>query len=176
MNASSPKKVVLIVEDDHFQAEGITKAIEDAANKGGGQAIEIVVRRTEHEAYNELANVKQGTVHYDCYVIDLMLPWARGNEIPNPADFDSRIASDGGLKAGFRIIEKIRRDERERSGPTRPTILYTVATILLGTDSAVIARVDANGHRDEYSYERLQKEDGGDETLAEAVVRKLKAD
>lgn len=150
-------KRILLIEDD----EMTSKSIRDQVRRACQPAlipVEFEFVSTEHHAMN-LVDSMGADNKFDIYIIDLMLPWAWGDNIEMPED--PRVIKDGALRAGFRVAEGIRKKEGADISKWRPMILYTVATIA--------AEMVGNGHQQHYRYERIQKTDDEDKELADRV-------
>jgi DNA-binding NarL/FixJ family response regulator len=105
---------ILIVEDDHLQADWIRTTLESGLE---GANVEHI--RTEHDFqqhFDEIASDPPNVV-----VMDVMLRWSDpAPEIPAPPD---NVRTEGFYRAGLRCSRLLARNERT----TRiPVILFTV--------------------------------------------------
>ena len=152
-------KRVFLAEDDPFQARSIAAAIRTYCGAA------VTVANSESEARNKVtaADGSPEEPFFDIYIVDLMLPWARGDDIPEPDD--PRVLTQGPLRAGFRVIEAIQRREAELRPNFAPDILlYTVAA-----DDAEPPSSPPPG-----SYHRYLKQDDDNREIAAVVAQLLR--
>ena len=161
-------KQIFLAEDDRYQMAAIQAAIANECKRLAGVRAEFTLASSEHEARQKVAASGANSLPLpDVYVVDLMMPWARGDVIPEPDD--PRVLSEGPLRAGFRVIEAILQRETEVGpGQSRKPhiILYTIAGDHLTSDD----------HPPIGTYHRYQKMDDNDRGLAEAVAMLLAED
>jgi CheY-like chemotaxis protein len=122
------KKHILLVEDDPFQGAAIRDAIIRCGKRFAVQ-IHFTNARSEFAAREAIRTIgKSDDSLPDLYVVDLMLPWAKGDEVPDPDKYDRKVMSQGPLRAGYRVIEEIHgQEDRRRTGTKAAIILYTIA-------------------------------------------------
>lgn len=105
---------IILVEDDHLQAEWAKSILEKAFGS-------VLIKRisTESEFYANLETFENSPP--DLFVIDVMLRWTdpRPNMQPPPEE----VVKDGFYRAGLRCERKLSEREKTRS---IPVILYTV--------------------------------------------------
>lgn len=102
---------ILLVEDDHLQAEFITTRINKKFGTGS-----VVLLRSESQFVDHVRNINHGS--YDVVVLDVMLRW-------DVASRDMRIPTDyaGPFSAGIRCRQLLLNQPATRR---IPVILYTV--------------------------------------------------
>jgi CheY-like chemotaxis protein len=105
---------MLIVEDDHLQADWIRMTLESVLE---GAEIECVKTEFDfRERFEQIANDPPSVV-----VMDVMLRWADpGPSIPSPPD---DVRREGFYRAGLRCSDLMNRDARTAGVPV---ILYSV--------------------------------------------------
>lgn len=108
---------ILIVEDDHLQADWIRSGLAD--KKVIGAKVEII--KTESEFQSRFEEIAINPPHV--IVIDVMLRWCDpSRNMPTPPP---QVKQHGFYRAGFRCQRKLESDERTKH---IPIIFYTVLT------------------------------------------------
>lgn len=109
---------ILVVEDDHIQADWIKKKLQDAfAQTHGG--VELIVINTESEFRTRLPELANSLP--DVIVMDVMLRWA--DPSPDLARPPQDVIQEGFYRAGLRCERLLASDPRTSS---IPVVLYTV--------------------------------------------------
>lgn len=105
---------ILLVEDDHFQAEEISEALVEAFPN-----VELETIDTEHGFYSNLSKIEEAPP--DVIIMDVMLRWAHpSSEMPEAPD---EVVAGKHYRAGLRCLKRL--SERRAARRTR-IILYTV--------------------------------------------------
>ncbi len=105
---------IVLVEDDHLQAEWVESCLE-AAFRG----VKVKKISTESEFYLQLDEISDARP--DVFIIDVMLRWA--DPSPTMQEPPKEVKENGFYRAGLRCKEKILENEKARN---IPIILYTV--------------------------------------------------
>jgi CheY-like chemotaxis protein len=105
---------ILLVEDDHFQAEQIRSALEESFSKLSFEKVD-----SEHEFYSKLGDIERNPP--DVIIMDVMLRWTHpSRDMPDPPE---EVLAEKHYRAGFRCLKRLaEREATKRIG----VILYTV--------------------------------------------------
>ena len=105
---------LLLVEDDHLQAEEFTETLLESFP---GAVVNSIA--SEYEFYSLLDQIEEDP--YDVIIMDVMLRWASTRpEIPEPPP---EVISEKHYRAGFRCVKRLA--ERKKLKNTK-VILFTV--------------------------------------------------
>lgn len=107
---------IIIVEDDHLQAEWLESNLRSAFR--GSDVLRI---STEAEFYDWFDSLREESIAPDVFVIDVMLRWT--DPSPEMRKAPEEVVKNGFYRAGLRCQRRILSDPRTLS---TPIILYTV--------------------------------------------------
>jgi len=109
---------ILLLEDDHLQALGIRKGLEEALQPTHGP-LEFTTISTESQfraMFDEIARTS-----FDLAIIDVMVRWA--DPAPNMPEPPEEVRETGSFRAGLRCKKMLEEDPRTQ---TVPMLIYTL--------------------------------------------------
>jgi CheY-like chemotaxis protein len=115
---------ILLIEDDPKQAARIEQNLHSLFTAHGLMPT-INHAVSEDTAYRAINEAEAQDKQYDFFVIDVYVPWS-ADDPPPPYPEDPRIVEEGMSGAGYRIHEKIRKQEQQSGRPLAPIVLYTL--------------------------------------------------
>ncbi len=107
---------ILIVEDDHLQAELLIETFRDESDLASALINRISTEREFRERFEEIAHNPP-----DVIIMDVMLRWA--DPTPDTIEPPPEIKMDGFHRAGLRNEKQLAGDPRTRD---IPVVLYTI--------------------------------------------------
>lgn len=118
MSSKVPTVQILLVEDDHLQAQGIQSGLRQLLGREYPN-LNFETIPTESQFYARFDEIARRG--FDLAIIDVMMRWA--DPAPDMPEPPADVEEGGFFRAGLRCKKKLETDTRTSS---IPTIVYTV--------------------------------------------------